>query len=110
MATETGILDIDLADVALTSDAMQYVARRRLVEPLKEVVCLVRSCFKVAGKTSVRLEQDPDDGDFYLVIDCHVTGTVKENVAAHRRFSGLFAKSIPDSSDRRQIRLSYLID
>lgn len=84
-----------VADVQLSPEVQDFCRRHQLLGPLAKAIDLVRRCFSVVGEPSVQLEQDPEDGEWYLVLEVRVEGEEGECLRAHRAYVRTWANSTP---------------
>ena len=92
--------------VSVSAAAREFAARANLESLLDEAVDLIHRCFRVVGVPTVEYEVDPEDGDQYLVLDARVGGSVRENVAAHKRYAREWARTA-DWPRVKMIRLAF---
>jgi hypothetical protein len=106
LAIRTGLLRIEFPDFELTGKPLEFCLRNGITRPVIETIALIRDSFVIDGKPFIRLVQDPEDGEEYLLIEIQVTGTVDDNLAAYRRYKERSFDVIgwPES---RMIRLIY---
>jgi hypothetical protein len=82
-----------VADVPLSPEVQDFCQRQQLLDPLAKAIELVRRCFTVVGEPSVQLEQDPEDGEWYLVLDVRSRGDESESIRAHREYHRSWASA-----------------
>jgi hypothetical protein len=81
------------ADVHLSQEVLDFCQQHHLLDHLAKAIELVRRCFSVVGEPSVQLEQDPDDGEWYLVLDVRVEGEESQCMQARRAYVRTWATS-----------------
>ena len=84
-----------VADVQLSQEVLDFCQRHQLLDPLAKAIELVRRCFSVVVEPSVQLEQDPEDGEWYLVLEVRAEGEESECMQAHRAYVRTWANSTP---------------
>ncbi len=65
-----------------------------------------RQHFSVIGDPSIDLEQDPEDGEQYLVVSIRVEGDETDCTASHKAYLGSWANAV-DWPQVHLIRLVY---
>lgn len=83
------------ADLQLSNDVRAFCQRHQLLNDLTRAIELAKQCFSMVGDPVVVLEQDPEDGEWYLVLEIRVAGEEHECIQAHRRYIRSWANSTP---------------
>ena len=84
-----------VADVPLTDEVRDFCRRHDLLVHLGRAIELARQYFSIAGDPVVKLEQDPEDGEWYLVLEIRVEGGESECARADREYLRSWANSTP---------------
>jgi hypothetical protein len=84
-----------VADVQLPEEVRAFCQRHQLLDPLAKAIELAKRCFSMVDEPSVQLEQDPDDGEWYLVLEIRVKGEESESIQAHKEYVWSWANSTP---------------
>ena len=82
-------------DPQLSEEARSFCQRHELMHHLAAAIELARRCFTMAGDPRVQLEQDPEDGEWYLVLEVRCGGDESECISAHKRYLSSWANSAP---------------
>ena len=82
-----------VADLQLTDEVRDFCQRHDLLGHLGRAVELARQSFSIVGDPTVRLEQDPEDGEWYLVLEIRVQGEEAECIQAQKRYIRSWANS-----------------
>jgi hypothetical protein len=82
-------------DVQLSEEARAFGRRHDLMDHLAMAIELARQCFTIVGRPRVQLEQDPEDGEWYLVLEVQCRGDERECRDAHKRYLKTWASSAP---------------
>jgi hypothetical protein len=82
-----------VADVKLTDDVHAFCQRHHLLDHLGRAIELARQHFSIVGDPVVKLEQDPEDGEWYLVQEIRVRGDEDESIQAHKDYNRARANS-----------------
>jgi hypothetical protein len=82
-------------DIPLSEQVRAFCQRHELMDHLVTAVNLARQCFSIIGSPIVHLEQDPEDAEWYLVLDIQVRGEEEDCSNAHRRYLRAWANSVP---------------
>ena len=69
-----------VADVQLSPEVRDFCERHQLLDPLAKAIELVKRCFSVVDEPTVVLEQDPEDGEWYLVMEVRCRGDESESI------------------------------
>lgn len=84
-----------VADLELSDEVRTFCRRHDLLGHLGRAVELARQHFSIVGEPSVRLEQDPDDGEWYLDLEIRARGDEGEMIECQRRYTRSWALSTP---------------
>jgi hypothetical protein len=84
-----------VADVPLTDEVRDFCRRHDLADHLGRAIELARQCFSIVGNPVVQLEEDPEDGEWYLVLEVRVRGEEDECSRAHKAYNRSWANSTP---------------
>ena len=82
-------------DVQLSEEARAFGQRHDLMDHLATAIELARQCFTIVGNPAIHLEQDPEDGERYLVLEVRCRGDEREGIDAHKRYLKTWANSAP---------------
>jgi hypothetical protein len=77
---------VAIEELPLSDEVREFCERHALFGHLAKALELAREYFTIVGKPVVVFEQDPDNGEEYLVLEIQIQGSVSECVAADRRF------------------------
>ena len=99
-----------VADVQLSDEVSAFCQRHDLLDHLGRAIELARQCFSIVGDPVVELEQDPEDGEWYLVLEIRVRGDEGEYIEAHKAYNRSWATSTPWSPVHMITLLSDLIE
>jgi hypothetical protein len=75
-----------ISEPPLSDEVREFCERHALFGHLAKPLELAREHFTIVGEPVVVFEQDPDNGEEYLVIEIQILGTVSECVEAEWRF------------------------
>jgi hypothetical protein len=92
-------------ETPLSEEVREFCERHALIDHLVKAMELARECFTIVGEPGVQLEQDPEDGDEYLVLDIQVRSSVSECVESNVRF----ARAWTEFAELPEIRLIRLV-
>lgn len=84
-----------VAELPLSDDVRAFCQRHDLGDHLNRAIEFARQSFSIVGEPEVRLEQDPEDGDSYLVLGVRVEGDEGESARADRDYLRSWANSTP---------------
>jgi hypothetical protein len=84
-----------VADVQLSDEVLAFCRRNDLLDHLGKAIELARQCFSIVGDPTVQLEQDPEDGEWYLVLEVRVAGEEGECIQAQKGYTRTWANSTP---------------
>jgi hypothetical protein len=84
---------ITVADLQLPDEVRDFCRRHDLLGHLGRAVDLARQYFSIVNDPMVRLEQDPEDGEYYLVLEIRVQGEEAECIQAQKRYIRSWANS-----------------
>ncbi len=76
----------------LTDEVREFCERHALFDHLAKALELAREYFTIVGKPVVVFEQDPDNGEEYLVLEIQIQGSVSECVAADWHYGGAWTQ------------------
>lgn len=82
-----------VAELQLSDDVRDFCQRHDLLGHLGRAVELARQHFSIVGEPVVRLEQDPEDGEWHLDLEISVRGDEDECIQAQRRYVRSWANS-----------------
>lgn len=94
-----------VADLPLSDEVRSFCARHDLRDHLVRAIDLARQSLAVVGEPQVRVEQDPDDGDSYLVLEIRVRGGEDECIRAQQDF----ARSWANSTEMPEVHMISLV-
>lgn len=96
-----------VADIPLADDVLEFCRRNALLDHLGRAIELARQHFSVVGDPVVRLEQDPEADERYLVLEVRIKGEQEESIRAHRAYNRAWTSSTdwPEVS-----RISLVVD
>jgi hypothetical protein len=66
--------EVKLKGVATTAETLGFCARNKIVSCLEQAIELVRTCFSPDRTMRVFLQNDPEDGDEYAVLEVDPSG------------------------------------
>jgi hypothetical protein len=96
-----------VADIQLTDDVIEFCRRNALLDHLGRAIELAKQHFSVVGDPVVRLEQDPEVDERYLVLEIRVKGDESESIRAHR----IYNRAWTSSADWPEVsRISLVVD
>jgi hypothetical protein len=84
-----------VADLSLTDEVRDFCQRNDLLDHLRRAVELARGHFSIVGDPVVKLEQDPEVEESYLVLEIRVRGQEDEWIQAHKEYNRSWATSTP---------------
>ncbi len=84
-----------VADVPLSDEVRDFCRRHDLQHHLTRAVELARQYFSVVGDPAVRLQQDPEIGEWYLDVEIRVEGEESKCAPADREYLRAWANSTP---------------
>lgn len=84
-----------VADLPLSDDVRAFCRRHDLLDHLGRAIELARENFAIVGDPEVRLEEDPEDGEWYLDLEIRVEGDEGECARADRVFLRSWVDSTP---------------
>lgn len=84
---------VPVADLSLSDDVRSFCARHDLLDHLVRAKDLARQTFSIVGEPQVRVEQDPDGGDSYLVLEIRIQGAEDECIRVQQDFARSWATS-----------------
>ncbi len=84
-----------LADVQLSEDVLDFCRRNDLLDHLGRAIELARHHFSIVGDPVVKLEQDPEVDEWYLVLEIRVEGDEAGYIQAHKAYNRAWATSTP---------------
>jgi hypothetical protein len=82
-------------DIPLSEEVHAFCQRHGLTDYLSMALGLARQCFPIVGDPTVQLEQDPEDGESYLVIEIRAGGGEEDCARSHRRYLSAWANTAP---------------
>jgi hypothetical protein len=94
-----------VAELSLPDDVRAFCRRHDLVDHLRRAIEIARQTFSIVGEPEVRLEQDPEDGDSYLVLGIRVRGDEGECIQAQKSFG----RSWANSTDLPEVHMISLV-
>ena len=84
-----------VADLPLTDEVRAFCERNDILDHLRRAVELAREHFSLVGEPKVLLQQDPEDGEWYLDLEIRVRDYDSEYVRAHEAYNRCWATSTP---------------
>ncbi len=89
---------LTVEETPLPEDVREFCERHALFDHLARAMELARQYFTIVGEPVVVYEQDPDNGEEYLVLEIQVPGSVSERVESRFRFGGAWTQfaSLPE--------------
>jgi hypothetical protein len=84
-----------VADLSLTDEVRAFCQRNDLLDHLRRAVDLARQHYSMVGEPTVQLQQDPEDGEWYLDLEIRVRGDESEYIRAHDAYNRCWANSTP---------------
>jgi hypothetical protein len=81
-------------EISISPDARSFCARGAIQDYLEKAIELARQHFSVIGEPSIDLEQDPADGEQYLVVSIRVEGDETDSAASHKAYLSAWANSV----------------
>jgi hypothetical protein len=90
----------------VTPDALAYCLRHGFRQYLLIAIDLMRQCFSRVEDTHLRLEQDPETAEEWLVLDVTLQEDVEEVLANCDAYTDRWIAQVP-WPERDQIRLVY---
>jgi hypothetical protein len=84
-----------VADVPLSDEVRDFCRRNDLLDHLSRAIELARQYFSIVGDPVVRLQQDPEIGEWYLDVEISVRGDESECARADREYLRIWANSTP---------------
>lgn len=82
-----------VADAQLSDEVLAFCRDNDLLGHLGRAIELARRYFSIVGDPVVKLEQDPEDGGWYLVLEIRARGEEREFIQAHKDYNRSFANS-----------------
>jgi hypothetical protein len=96
----------DFMGSSISSDALRFCREKGLLLELSRAIDIAKNCFSIIGNPAVDLVRDREtNGLSYLSLEIRVSGAVKDNVIAHRKFAQEAARLL--GSNREMITLHY---
>jgi len=83
---------LTVEEMPLSEEVREFCERHALFDHLAKAIGLARQLFTIVGDPVVVYEQDPDNGEEYLVLEIQVPGTVSERVETRVRFAGAWTQ------------------
>jgi hypothetical protein len=84
-----------VADLPLSDEVRDFCRRNDLLHHLNRAIELAREHFSIVGDPVVKLEQDPEDGEWSLVLEARVRGEERESIQAYMAYNRSWATSTP---------------
>lgn len=84
-----------VADLPLTEEVRAFCRSHDLLEHLGRSMEFARNSFAIVGDPAIRLEEDPEDGERYLVLAIRVEGDECESARADQDYLRCWANSTP---------------
>jgi hypothetical protein len=84
-----------VADLPLSDEVRDFCRRHDLLHHLNRAVELAREHFSIVGEPVVKLEQDPEVDESYLVLEIRVGGEEEESIRAHMAYNSSWGNSTP---------------
>ena len=76
-----------VADIQFTDEVLDFCRRNALVDHLGRAIELARQHFSIVGDPVIRLEQDFEVDERYLVLEIRVQGDEDESIRAHKAYN-----------------------
>jgi hypothetical protein len=96
-------------EIALSDEVRAFCESRSIQDYLEKALELARQFFVIRGDPKIELEQDPEDGDSYLVVSIRVEGEDAACANAHALYLSAWANSV-EWPTVHLIRLVHQID
>jgi hypothetical protein len=84
-----------VVDLPLSDEVRAFCRRHDLMDHLARAIELARRYFSIVDDPEVRLEQDPEGGEWYLVLEIRVRGDEDECIQAQKDYVRSWANSTP---------------
>jgi hypothetical protein len=84
-----------VVDLQVSEDVRAFCQRHDLLEHLGRAAELAGQNFSIVGEPVVKLEQDPEDGEWYLVLEIRSRGEEEAWIQAHAAYNRAWANSTP---------------
>jgi hypothetical protein len=81
-----------IEEAPLSEEVRDFCERHALFGHLAKAMELARQYFTIVGEPVVVYEQDPDNGEEFLVLEIRVPGSVSERVESRFRFAGAWTQ------------------
>ncbi len=95
-----------LTSTTFSSEALLFCCEKGLLFEVNQAIDIARSYFSIIGEPAVDVVHDRETDDAsYLSIEIQVSGPVKDNVMAHRKFAQEAARLL--GAKRELITLHY---
>ncbi len=91
MSTDQQLTRIELP---MSDDVRVFCKHHAITADLEKAVELARDCFSIVGTPAARFEQDPEEGDSYVVLEVQVQGDENECAESHMRYMSTWANSV----------------
>ncbi|SPD71993.1 putative N-6 DNA methylase [uncultured Desulfobacterium sp.] len=95
-------------EISLTHEQSDFCAQKGLTGYLKNTIDIIFESFPPVKSMRCLLEQDPETGEKWLLIDVAMDSTTEEVLSAYDKYLDQWISVIPASA-RESIRLSYRI-
>jgi hypothetical protein len=102
-------LALAATEISLDDKSRLFCASHGLHDHVEKAVDFAKRFFLIIGDPTIELEQDPEDGESYLVVSIHVEGEDAACSEAHASYLSTWANSV-EWPQVRLIRLIYHID
>ncbi len=82
-----------VAEIQLSDEVRAFCRSHQLLDKLGRAIELARQHFSIVGDPVVRLEQDPEVDEQYLVLEIRVSGDEDRSIQAHKDYNRAWANS-----------------
>lgn len=93
-------------EIPISEDVRAFCTHAEIGDYLEKAIELARQHFSVISDASIALEQDPEDGEQYLVVSIRVEGDETDCTASHKAYLSSWANTV-DWPEVHLIRLVY---
>jgi hypothetical protein len=90
------------------AEARAFCAEHGLLLHVEAAVHLVKLCFPLIRNLALRVQQDPEEGEEWLLVRAAVGGTKEEALQSYRQYVRRWTGGVP-LPQRAKVRLSYTI-
>lgn len=93
-------------ETPLSREILDFCVEYNLCGYIDFSIDLIKRCFPSVKEVRLQLEQDPEEGDEWVVIDFEITAEVEEVLERYDYYTELWVDAVP-WPERDMIRLSY---